>query len=79
VDQQALEHDADVTGLPERPLDLRPAPADPDDDEITRPYVTRTLAVDLGGNVRDEERLADELLAAPVDLDDEAVAQCPCQ
>src|SRR4029453_17872214 len=70
VDQQPLEHGADVTGLPERALQLRPAPADPHHDEIAGPDVTRTLTVDLNRNLRDEERLADELLAAPVDLDD---------
>jgi hypothetical protein len=70
VDEQTLEHGADVTGFPESPLELRPAPADPYNDEIAGPDVTGTLTVDLNRNVRDEEPLADELLAAPVDLDD---------
>jgi hypothetical protein len=32
--------------------------------------VARTLAVEVDRDVRNEERLADEVLAAPVDLDD---------
>src|SRR5439155_25372960 len=47
----------------------------PDDDEIAGAEVAAALPVDLDGNVRNEERLADELLAAPVDLDDEEVGQ----
>jgi len=47
--------------------------------EIARADIAAPLPVDRDRDVRNEERLADELLAAPVDLDDLEVAQCPCQ
>jgi hypothetical protein len=70
VDEQSLEHDLDVLRLTERALDPSAPPAGPHDDEIAGTDVSRALAVDLNRNVRDEVRLADQLLAAPVDLDD---------
>jgi hypothetical protein len=70
VNEQPLEHDLDVLGLAELALDPRAAPARADDDEIAGPDVTAALAVDRDRNIRDEIRLADEQLAALVDLDD---------
>jgi hypothetical protein len=70
VHEQSLEHDLDVLGLAELALDPRAAAARADDDEITGTDVAAALPVDRDGNVRDEVRLADEQLAALVDLDD---------
>jgi hypothetical protein len=75
VNEQALEDDLDVLRLAELPLDARAATARADDDEISRPDVTAPFAVDRDGDVRDEVRLADEQLAALVDLYDEEIAQ----
>jgi hypothetical protein len=70
MDEERLEHDTDVFRLAEPALDTRAPSLRPDEDEIARPEVACTLAVDLDGNVRNEERLADEPLAAPVEFDD---------
>jgi len=76
VDQQPLEHRLDVARAAELANDARaPAPLALDDHQIARPDVAAPLPVDGNGNVRNEERLADELLAAPVDLDDLEVVQ----
>jgi hypothetical protein len=75
VNEQALEDDLDVLCLAELPLDARAAPTRADDNEISRPDVTAPFAVDRDGDVRDEVRLADEQLAALVDLYDEEIAQ----
>jgi hypothetical protein len=70
MDEERFEDDADVFRLPEHTLDARTSALRPHQDEVARPEVAGALAVDLDGNVRNEERLADEPLAAPVDLDD---------
>jgi hypothetical protein len=70
VHEQSLEHDLDVLRLPELAFDPRAAPAGADDDEISGADVAAALALDRDRNVRDEVRLADQQLAALVDLDD---------
>jgi hypothetical protein len=70
VHEQSLEHDLDVLGLAELALDPRAAAARADDDEIAGPDIAAAFSVDRDRNVRDEVRLADEQLAALVDLDD---------
>jgi hypothetical protein len=70
VHEQALEHHLDVLRLAEPALDARAAAARADDDQISGPDVATALPVDRDRNVRDEVRLADEELAALVDLDD---------
>jgi hypothetical protein len=75
VHEQALEHDLDVFRLAELPLDARAAAARTDDDEVPGSDVAAAFPVDLDRDVRDEVRLADEQLAALVDLDDQEVVQ----
>jgi hypothetical protein len=70
VHEQTLEHDLDVLRLAELALDTRTAAAGADYDEVSRPDVAAALPVNRDGNVRNEVRLADEQLAALVDLDD---------
>ena len=70
VHEQAFEHDLDVLRLAELALDARTAAAGADDDEVAGADVAAALPVDRDRNVRDEVRLADEQLAALVDLDD---------
>jgi hypothetical protein len=70
VHEQALEHDLDVLRLAELALDVRTAAAGADDNEVSGTDVAAALPVDRDRNVRDEVRLADEQLAALVDLDD---------
>jgi hypothetical protein len=70
VHEQTLEHDLDVLRLAELALDACATAACADDDEISRPDVAAAFAVDRDRDVRDEVRLADEQLAALVDLDD---------
>jgi hypothetical protein len=70
VHEEALEHDLDVLRLAELALDASAATARADDDEVTGPDVAAAFSVDRDRNVRDEIRLADEQLAALVDLDD---------
>jgi len=70
VHEQSLEHDLDVLRLPELALDPCAAPAGADDDQISGANVAAALPVDRDRDVRDEVRLADEQLAALVDLDD---------
>jgi hypothetical protein len=70
VHEQTFEHDLDVLRLAELALDTRAAAAGADDDEVSRTDVAAAFAVDRDRNVRDEVRLADEQLAALVDLDD---------
>jgi hypothetical protein len=70
MDEETFEHDPNVLRLAERALDLRPSSSGAHDDEVARAKGTGALAVDENGDVRDEERLADEVLAALVDLDD---------
>jgi len=68
--EQAFEHDLDVLRLAELALDPRAAAARADDNQVSRPDIAAAFPVDRDRNVRDEVRLADEQLAALVDLDD---------
>jgi hypothetical protein len=70
VHEQAFEHGLDVLRLAELALNARTAAAGADDDEVSGPDVAAAFPVDRDRNVRDEVRLADEQLAALVDLDD---------
>ena len=70
VHEQTFEHDLDVLRLAELALDTRAAAAGADDDEVSGTDVAAAFPVDRDRNVRDEVRLADEQLAALVDLDD---------
>jgi hypothetical protein len=70
MDEQPLEHGLDVRRLAELALDTCAPTTGADDDQVAGTDVTAPLAVDRDGDVRNEERLADELLAALVDLDD---------
>jgi hypothetical protein len=70
VHEQALEHDLDVLCLAELPLDPRAAAAVSHHDQIAGADVAAALSVDRDRDVGHEVRLADEQLAALVDLDD---------
>jgi hypothetical protein len=70
VDEQPFEHDLDVLRLAELALELRAAAVRAHDDQIAGADVAAALAVDRDRDVRDEVRLADQQLAALVDLDD---------
>jgi hypothetical protein len=70
VHEQAFEHDLDVLRLAELALDARAAAARTDDDEVSGPDVAAAFPVNRDRNLRNEVRLADEQLAALVDLDD---------
>jgi hypothetical protein len=70
VHEQAFEHDLDVLRLAELALDPCATTAGANDDEVARPDVAAAFTVDRDRNVRDEVRLADEQLAALVDLYD---------
>jgi hypothetical protein len=70
VHEQAFEHDLDVLRLAEPALDPRAAAARAYDDEVPGPDVTAPFPVDRDRDIRDKIRLADEQLAALVDLDD---------
>jgi hypothetical protein len=73
--EQPLEHDLDVVCLPEDALEARAAPPRPDDGEIAWACVAEALAVEDERHAPHEVRLADDELAAPLDLDDGAVGQ----
>jgi hypothetical protein len=70
VDEQPFEHDLDVLRLAELALELRAAAVGAYDDQIAGADVAAALAIDRDRDVRDEVRLADQQLAALVDLDD---------
>jgi hypothetical protein len=70
VDEQTLEHDLDVLRLAELALDPRATAAGSHHDQIAGADVAAALPVDRDWDVRDEVRLADEQLAALVDLYD---------
>jgi hypothetical protein len=70
VHEQAFQHDLDVLRLAELALDVRAASTRANDDQISGPDVTAALPVDRDRNVGDEVWLADQQLAALVDLDD---------
>jgi hypothetical protein len=73
--QESLEHDLDVFGFPEHALELRPAASRADDGEVAGPRVAQALAVDHERHAGNEVRLADDELAALLDLDDCPVGQ----
>jgi len=70
VHEQAFEHDLDVLCLAELALDPGAAAARAYHNKVPGPNVTAPFPVDRDRDVRDEIRLADEQLAAIVDLDD---------
>ena len=70
VHEQSLEHDLDVLRLAELALDPCAPAARADDDQISGANVAAAFPVDRDRYVRHEVRLADEQLAALVDLDD---------
>jgi hypothetical protein len=70
VDEQPLEHDLNVLRLAELALDLRTAAAGANDNQIAGADVAAAFAVDRDRDVRDEVRLADQQLAALVNLGD---------
>jgi len=70
VHQQAFEHDLDVLRLAELAFDSRAAATGSHHDQIAGADVAAALPLDRDRDVRDEVRLADEQLAALVDLDD---------
>jgi hypothetical protein len=70
VHKQPFEHDLDVLRLAELALEPRAAAAGADHDQVAGADVAAALAVDRDRDVRDEVRLADQQLAALVDLDD---------
>ena len=72
MDEQPLQHHLDVVRLAEHLLEPRASPAGAHDDEIPLPHVPEALPVEHDRDVRHEERLADDELAAPRHLDDEA-------
>ena len=74
VDEQALQYGEDVLRLAEDAVDTRPAaPRNGGDDEVARAGVLEALAVEDERDPWDEERLADNELAALGDLDDDAL------
>ena len=73
VHEQSFEDDLDVFRVAELALEPRAAPAGAHDDQVAGADVAAPLPVDRDRDVRDEVRLADEQLAAPVDLDYEKV------
>jgi hypothetical protein len=79
VDEQALEHHLDVARLPEHALEPGSAAARADDSEVAGAGVTEALAVQQERDARHEVRLADDELAALLDLDDCAVGQLDLQ
>jgi hypothetical protein len=75
VHEQAVEHNAYVVRLAENAFQLRaPAPG-ADNGEVARAGVAEAFAVEHERHTRDEVRLADDELAALLDLDDRAVGQ----
>jgi hypothetical protein len=64
-----------VVGPAEHPFDRRAAAAAAQDGEIPRVCIPQPLAVDQQRDARRENRLADDVLAAPRELDDDAIRQ----
>jgi hypothetical protein len=75
VHEHAVEDGVDVLRTPENVLELRAAASCPNDGEIAGPCVAQSLAVEDERHAGHEVRLADDELAALLDLDDCAVAQ----
>jgi hypothetical protein len=79
VYEQALEHGLDVAGLAENLLQPRSSPSRADDREVAGAGVAEALAVENQRDTRNEERLADDELAALRNLDDDRFAQLHLQ
>jgi hypothetical protein len=75
VDEETLEHGLDVLRLAEDALEPRAAAPRSDDGEVTGARVAEALPVEHERHARHEVRLADDELAALLDLDDGAVGQ----
>src|SRR6266511_3960618 len=75
VDEQPFEDGFDVVRLSEHTFEPRAPTAGADDGEISGACVTEALAVEDEGDVRNEERLADDELPALPDLDDDEVVR----
>src|SRR5205807_9761392 len=75
VHEQALEDDPDVARLAEHPLEAGAAPSGANDGEIALAGVAEALAVEHERHAGYEVGLADDELAALLDLDDCDVAQ----
>jgi hypothetical protein len=74
LDEQPLEGGLDRRGRSEDALEPRPAASGADDREIARAGVAEPFPVEDDRDPRREVRLADDELAALLDLDDEEVA-----
>ena len=72
--EQPLEHGVDVARGSEDALHAGPAAAGADDDEIARPRVVETVAIDDERNAGREVRVADDELPALAQLDDDLAA-----
>jgi hypothetical protein len=75
VDEEAFEDGLDVGRAAENGLELRAPAAGPDDGEVARAGVAEPLPVEDERRPRDEERVADDELAAAADLDDGPIRQ----
>ena len=71
--RQFWQRGLDPAGRSENSLDARPATPRPDDDQVAGARLAEPLAVDHDRHAGHEERLADDELAAPLDLDDNRV------
>jgi hypothetical protein len=73
MDEETFEHGEDVLRLPQHALEAGAAAVGHGDDrEIARTGLADALAVEDERDAGDEERLADDELAALRDLDDDA-------
>src|SRR5213076_1060337 len=72
VPEKPFENSSDVVWAAEHPVEAGAAPAQPDQREIADGGVTGALAIDDYRRSALEEGLADEELAAPGELDDQA-------
>src|SRR5205085_11917929 len=70
--EEPVERRVDRARRPENALESRPAPAAPDDGEIPWASVAESFPVEDERGAGREERLPDDELSAPLDLDDEA-------
>ena len=70
--EQGLEDVADPVGRAERALEPRAPPTRVHDGEVARAEVAEPLRLEHDRDARREVRLADDELAAPADLDDDA-------
>jgi hypothetical protein len=75
VDEQPFEDDPDVVRLAQDALYARAAAPNADDGEVAASNISGAAAVDRDAGARNKIRLAEEQLAALVDLDDLKVVQ----